>query len=156
MTLKVEKDECVGDFVVVSDIKADDSTEPHVIQRFETHQEAIIFAHENKMIGTKWENLEKLIEVVFAEHKKLSEEANKSDLDVLGLVRLPHEIRWKLHVLACSVEDYTFWSYKMEEGQEWYKVIEVESGVDAEGVSPRHALENYFNHVFPDPLNNRR
>jgi len=151
--LKVEKDELVGDWVVVSDVLANDDSEPLVIERFEDHQEALNFALKNKMMGTRFEKLEQLIEAVNEEQRRLSDEADPSeDRDALGFIEFPHEIRWKLHVSACSIRDYTFWCYKPKEDEEWYHAIEVETGVHAEGVSPRHALENYFNHVFPDVL----
>lgn len=148
--LHVKEDKFVGDWVVYSDIASEGAEEEHIVERFDSHQEAIIFAGDHKMMGTKFEKLEQLIEAVGKEHRRLSDEDNASDLDALGLLKLPHEIRWKLHVVACSVEDYTFWAYKLEEEKEWYRVYEVETGVYAEGVSPRHALENYFNNVFPD------
>lgn len=156
MTLRVEKDEFVGDWVVVSDIvplpdlrKAD----PHILERFDNYQDAIEFKGRNEMHGTKFAELEKLIEAVQDEMLRLTDEASSDEKTFeWGMIKLPHEIRWKLHVLACSMEDYTFWAYKLEEGKEWYRVYEVETGVWAEGVSPRHALENYFSQDFPDVL----
>lgn len=150
MTLKVEQDEFVGDWVVISDIAANDGSDSHIIERFDTWQEAIIYASEHKMMGTKFEKLEQLIEAVSTEMNTLSDKAPQGERDELGFIEFPHEIRWKLHVLACSIRDYTFWAFKVKEGEEWYRVYEVETGVYAEGVSPRHALENYFSHVFPD------
>jgi hypothetical protein len=51
--------------------------------------------------------------------------------------------RDKLHVLACSLMDYTFWIEKQEDGK--YRACEVESGVSgAPADTPREAMENYW------------
>ncbi len=121
---------------------------------FEWESEADSFINDFEFAETKFNKLDRLIEAVGEEHRRLSgyalQEGEK--LDAIGLLVLPHSLRWKLHVAACSITDYTFWAYKLEEGNEWYRVYEVETGIHAEGTSARHALENYFKHSFPDVL----
>ena len=55
---------------------------------------------------------------------------------------LPEDIRWQLHVLACSLSDYTFWVQRVDGG---WRATEVETGCSgAVGATPEDALSNYW------------
>lgn len=125
-----------------------DSEDLHEVRRFgaEDYNEGMDFYFKNKMLNTKFHKLEQLIEEVNAEMRRLSVEAEQEgeELDQLGWMEFPHEIRWKLHVAACSVRDYTFWVYKCTDDGTYYRAYEVESGTHHDGVTPREALELHF------------
>ena len=61
---------------------------------------------------------------------------------------LPDELRWKLHVLAASKHDYTFWVKKVGEnpwGQPIWQATEVETGISgSKAQAPSTATENYW------------
>lgn len=66
---------------------------------------------------------------------------------VMAFAGLPEELRWRVMVLGCSVEDLNFWVRHDPEtpaDQQWYVATEIETGCDAYGISPRDALDNYF------------
>jgi hypothetical protein len=57
------------------------------------------------------------------------------------------ERRWKLHVAACAIEDWTVWVQR--DGREW-KATEVETGVTyAPGITPQDALLNLVHSRLP-------
>ena len=53
------------------------------------------------------------------------------------------DMRWRLHVLACSLKDFTFWVRQIEDGR--WVATEVETGVSGEPAeTPRAALALYW------------
>lgn len=60
---------------------------------------------------------------------------------------LPDVLRWRVMVLGCSVEDMNFWVRRdpaESSSVEWFIATEIETGCEANGVTPREALDNYF------------
>lgn len=59
---------------------------------------------------------------------------------------LPSELRWRVMVLGCSVEDMNFWVRRDPDspGVEWFIATEIETGGETNGVTAREAMNNYF------------
>lgn len=74
-----------------------------------------------------------------------------ADKDEHGFPLLSDDIRWDLHVLACSLHDSTFWVRKSRNFPDFYEATEVETGVSAWGISPNDALSNHINGYFEQP-----
>jgi hypothetical protein len=56
------------------------------------------------------------------------------------------ELRWRLHVCACSIEDMTFWVERVGSG---WRATEVETGVSGQpAFTEREAMENYWRGDF--------
>jgi hypothetical protein len=80
----------------------------------------------------------------------LTEEVNALRLPLKD--DLPEDVRYELHRLACSFSDYTFWvrrqaqddDFGSEPGDQMFYASEIESGGGAWGVTPREALDRYF------------
>lgn len=59
---------------------------------------------------------------------------------------LPHDVRWKLHVLACDLSDFTFWVQSVDGG---WQATEVETGVSgAVRPTPESALFSYWKREY--------
>ena len=68
------------------------------------------------------------------------------DADLVFAEKLPEDIRWRLHVLACSINDFTFWVQEVEGG---WQATEVETGVaGAVRSTPEEALAAYWNRSY--------
>lgn len=59
-----------------------------------------------------------------------------------GFPVVDDDIRWRLHVAACSIRDMTFWVRELPDGR--YEATEVETGVSAHGDDAQSALNAYF------------
>lgn len=78
------------------------------------------------------------------------------ELERVATADLPRNLRDRLHVLACSTADFTFWIERRAQpddlslepkDQMWY-AQEVETGIGAWGVTPREAVDAYFRSEF--------
>lgn len=67
-----------------------------------------------------------------------------AEVDEFGFYKLDDQTRWKLHVLASSIEDNTFWVRKDADDPSRYQATEVETGMSAYGMTPGQAMHNYF------------
>lgn len=116
----------------------------YVFQEREISPEAA--SHIGSLVDSITAILKSEQEVAQAKADDLDERTDRGDR-VAVFAGLPEDLRWRVMVLGCSVEDYNFWVRHDPEtppDQEWYIATEIESGGDAYGVSARDALENYF------------
>lgn len=112
-------------------------------------QEREISADAANRIGLLLDSIERILkreqEAAQAKVDRDDERTTRGER-VAAFPALPPELRWRVMVLGCSVEDMNFWVRRDpdEPGCEWYVATEIETGCDANGVSPRDALDNYF------------
>lgn len=61
-------------------------------------------------------------------------------------VDLPPELRWRVMVLGCSVDDMNVWIRRDPglTGIEWFIATEIRTGCDANGATAREAMNNHF------------
>jgi hypothetical protein len=73
------------------------------------------------------------------------------DVALRSVEDLPKDVRWRLHVLAASMRDYTFWVEEVEgAGIDFgWQATEVESGVSGMVCStPEDALTAYWHREY--------
>lgn len=92
----------------------------------------------------KFERVRAAVEAVGREVEALKLPIEEEDL--------PEDVRYELHRLACSFDDYTFWVRRRaqnddlgtEPSDQMYYALEVETGIGAWGVTAREALDRYW------------
>jgi hypothetical protein len=91
--------------------------------------------------------LDSIDRIMAREREEAQTKAEREDRPIVAMPGLPHDLRWRVLVLGCSVEDMNFWVRHDPEtpaDQEWYVATEIETGCDVYGVSARDALDRYF------------
>lgn len=69
----------------------------------------------------------------------------QQDQDAGPVNRMTRDQRWRAHVIACGLQDMTFWVHKDPRWPSHYYAVEIETGCGAWGDSDEEALRNYFN-----------
>lgn len=103
--------------------------------------DTVVTGHEVEVSETAADEVRRLLDAIEVVEKREVEGFNEPG----AFAGWPEDVRWRLLVLAASVEDYLLHIKRADQdGGEWYELVEVESTSGAGGVTPREACENYF------------
>jgi len=85
------------------------------------------------------EHLQAVEELLAVEQERIADAAG--DFDEPPFPELPEALRWRLMVLACSLQDHLLWIRSHAGGHE---LTEIETGVSAIGADAADACRRYF------------
>jgi len=93
-------------------------------------------------IGVLLDSIERVLK---KEQEQAQATADAKGERIIAFPGLPADLRWRVMVLGASVEDNNFWVRREDvDGARNYKLTEIETGVEVDGVEAREACENYF------------
>jgi hypothetical protein len=116
------------------------------------------YMHERPIAAAAAGEIQSLLDtidtILSTEQQRMQDQADAAGEQIAVFPGLPEDLRWRVMVLGCSVEDLNLWIRRDDQdGGRWYTLTEIETGTSIGGVEPREACECFF--AQDDVLNNR-